>query len=226
MSRLGRILFSAALCAALLSGCAGLFQPVLPGVSVYVEAFEYDGRRYLFEPFYRRRDKREQIGKTEDGDPVYIFDGSTDFLEVQGSDNSATFIAEGCSIPVSGQVTGILVDPGLRGGRNIYLDAEKDLALLEELTALVGEPEPRTIDVNRGNDLFILYDDCNMSCPENFSGFLTAVEGGWLYVPSQFHEDLLWLEDFSAAKVHGILITDPGLNKRLTASSFTEGIRP
>lgn len=226
MSRLYRILFSAALCAALLSGCTSLFQPVLPGVTVYAQAFEYDGRRYLDEAFYRRWDKREQIGKSEDGDPVYIFDGSTDFLEVVGSDNSATYIAEGCSIPNSGQVTGILVDPGLRGGRNIYLDSEKDLALLEELAALKEVPESYTIDVNQGNPLFILYNNCNMSCSENFSGFLTALEGRWLYVPSQFHEDLLGLEDFSAAEVHGILITDPGLNERLTASRFTEGIRP
>ena len=103
---------------------------------------------------------------------------------------------------------------------------EEDLALLAQLLSLAEEPEVYILNVNEGHSLYSVYDGCNMSCPENFSGYLIAAETGWLYVPPRFHEDLLWLENSKAAEVHGIPITSPELNKNLIESRFTEGIRP
>ena len=149
------------------------------------EIINYNGITYNSEYFDCADDDRTLIGHIENGANVYSI-GNADppkFIQIVGSDNSGSFIKEGSKVPTSGTITKALIDPSLRGDNSKYLSSDNELSMLEKITQLTGEPQKFTLDnyYTNGNAFYYVYNNSNVSCNENYGGYIAYKEGNWIY---------------------------------------------
>ncbi|MBQ8961790.1 MAG: hypothetical protein IJ071_11355 [Ruminococcus sp.] len=187
----------------------------------------YDGVTFYSQTFYCADSDRERLGKAESGADVLSVGGFDPprYLLVEGSDNSGCFIADGESVPTSGQVTKALIDPGVRADNSKELSKKEELDMLEELSGLTGEPRTFTIDnyFTDGNSFYYVYDDSGVSCEENWGGYVAYAQGEWIYISPDPDRTYDWGEGNSVT-VTAIAIKDQDLIQRMCSTDLTKYI--
>jgi hypothetical protein len=153
------------------------------------EAIYYHGVEYYSKDFYCADDDTIPLGRVEGGATAYSIgsDETPKYILISGYDNSRCFIADGYSVPTSGKVTKILVDPGIRGDNSKYLSTDDELAMVEELTHLSGEEQTFAVDnyYIDGNYFYYVYNNSNVSCSDNYGGYIAYTNGTWIYAPPE-----------------------------------------
>lgn len=210
------------LCLLLFSSCTSVID--ING-NENAEAIFYNGDEYEFEAFYCADDDRELIGYLDNmyGASVYSV-GSGEYIEIVGSDNSGFFIKSGSEIPVSGTVTKVLIDPSCRGDNSKYLVSEDELAIIEELTNLSGKPQAFDIDnyYTDGNAFYYVYNDSNVSCEDNYGGYIAFSDGKWIYASAE--NKPVWTGEVNAVTIEAIIIDDEKLIRKMCKTDLTKYI--
>lgn len=189
----------------------------------------YNGEKYESETFYCADDDRKLIGRLDKeahGALVYSInsDDSNKYILVVGSDNSGCFIKNGCSVPTSGTVTKILIDPGVRGDNSKYLSSQNELQMIEQLKEITGKTQEFTIDnyFTNGNAFYYVYDNSNVSCDNNYGGYIAYTDGNWIFTDS-YHDNFRWLGN-NRVIVDAVIIEDEELIKKMCETDLTKYI--
>lgn len=189
------------------------------------ESISYNGISYDREYFYCADDDRKLIGHIENGANVYSI-GTADppqFILVVGSDNSGCFIADGSFVPTTGTITKVLIDPGIRSSNSRYLSKDNELSVLAEITEVTGEPQEFLIDnyYTDGNAFYYVYNNSDVSCEENYGGYIAYTNGKWIY--SAPGETIEWKEN-NTVLVTGIVIENDELIKKIRKTDIVKYI--
>lgn len=185
------------------------------------EIIEYNGITYNWKIFYAADDDLRLIGHIKNGADVYAVgnDKLPQFIIIHGSDNSGCFAAEGAYIPTSGRITKALIDPAIRGINSQYLSTDDELAMLEKITNLTGEPQEFLVDNSGtdGNAFYYVYNDSNVTCLDNYGGYIAYTDGKWIYsAPGESIER----KEHNTVLITGIVIEDEELINEIRESSL------
>lgn len=190
------------------------------------EIINYNGITYNSKFFDCADDDRTLIGHIENGAKVYSI-GNADppeFIQIVGRDNSGCFIKEGSKIPTSGTITKALIDPCLRGNNTKYLSDDHELSMLEKITQLTGEPQKFSLDnyYTEGNAFYYVYNNSNVSCNENYGGYIAYKDGNWIYsAPGSEREP----GENNAVTITGIVIDDDELINEMCKTDLVKYIK-
>ncbi len=216
-------MFLAAICLFCTSSCSGQLE--LYG-NEDSEAISYNGTEYISEIFYCADDDRNFVGRIGRGAVVYAVgpDETPQFILISGRDNSGCFIAEGAKVPTGGKITKVLIDPGIRGDNSRYLSADEELAVIEELSALSGEQRMFHVDnyYTDGNAFFYVYNNSNVSCEENYGGYIAFTEGTWIYAPPE--NKPVWSGEQNEVSIEAMVIEDEALIDRICETDLRKYI--
>lgn len=214
----------------LLSSCG--IKPEIKEISNYkADGFTYKNRTYSYTAFYAADEDAELIGYTSDyHDPIYSF-GNTDspnVILVIGSDNSLPVVADDYTIPTSGTITKVLVDPGLRAKNDKALSDKSDIDMVISLTQTAGEETELYLDNYHtcGNEFYYEYNNSAAATKETLGGYVARSDGKWYYVSPSNLEKVVEAENGSAnaVKIRGVEITDEKMSDWLSGSELTEYI--
>jgi hypothetical protein len=191
------------------------------------EAISYNGVWYPQEDFYCAEDDMIELGRVDGGGIAYGI-GLEDipkYIFIYGYDNSRCFIAEGCSVPTSGKITKVLVDPAIRGDKSKYLSTDDELAVVQDLVNLSGEEQTYAVDnyYSNGNSFYYVYNDSNVSCKANYGGYVAYTHGTWIYAPpenSTTHTD----DAPNSVTIDAIAIEDEDLIDRICQTDIAKDI--
>lgn len=178
------------------------------------EFIRYNGAEYRYACFYCADDDRKYIGRANNGAAVYTVGPyePPKFILVEGIDNSGCFSAQDAKVPTSGKVTKVLVDPGVRGDNSKYLSSEAELAVISKLSKVTGEAHEFEVHnyYTDGNAFYYVYDDSNVSCSENYGGYIALIDGKWIYSSPQERKKFKRIKD-NTYKISGVVIEDEEL---------------
>lgn len=221
--------------------CIGLFSLILAGGIIYrvknpvieeisgnTEAFTYNNRHYYMNDFYVADEDRFFIGKTKKyHDNIYAVGNSDspDYFVIVGSDNTANFKAENCEIATSGEITKVLIDPGIREVNDRVLSAKEDLEMISKLSSVNGEEQEFIIDNyhTQGNTFYYEYDNCPVTNAENLGGYVALAEDKWIFVSPANYEKMEQLEN-NTVKVQGRVIENQEILEWLQGSVLVKYI--
>lgn len=186
----------------------------------------YNGTEYLSGLFYCADDDRRIIGRIDHGARVYTVgsDTSPQYLLIVGRDNSDTFIAEGASVPTSGKITKILIDPGIRSDNSQYLSSADEIAVIDEITNLSGEFQTFRVDnyYTNGNAFYYVYNNSNVSCNENYGGYIAFTEGKWIYAPPENRP--VWTGECNGVTIEALVIDDEEIIEKMCRTDMVKYI--
>lgn len=214
---------------AILALCLFLFSSCTPVIDIvgneYSESIFYNGDEYESERFYCTSDDRTFIGQIDDARYVRVYSvGSGEYIELVGSDDSGFFIKKDSKVPTSGAVTKVLVDPSYRDDRTKYLDADDELAMIEELTKISGEPQTFYVDnyFTNGNTFYYVYNNSNVSCKDNYGGYIAFTYGKWIYAAPE--NEPVWIDETNAVTIEAIVIDDKELIEKMCKTDLTKSM--
>lgn len=212
------VIFLMTICCICLTSCSKLLNISGNENSDYVK---YDGILYNGAGFYVVDDLR-LIGHIKDGADVYAVgnDKPPQFIIICGSDNSGCFAAEGAYIPTSGRITKALIEPATIGTDPRYLSTNDELAMLAKITNLTGEPQEFLVDnyYTEGNEFYYVYNDSNVTCSDNYGGYIAYTDGKWIYsAPGESIER----KEHNTVLITGIVIEDEELINEMCGSVLT-----
>ena len=186
----------------------------------------YNGIEYNSEIFYCADDDRKMIGRIESGATVYTVgsDKLAQYILIEGSDNSGTFIAEGSSVPTSGELTKILIDPGIRSDNSKSLSSTDEIAVINEITSLSGELQTFSVDnfFTYGNSFYYVYNNSNVSCEENYGGYIAFTDGKWIYAPAK--NKPVWTGEVNSVTIEAIIIDDEDIIEKMCSTDMVKYI--
>lgn len=216
------VIFLMIICCICLTSCSKLLNISGNENSDYIK---YNGILYNGAGFYAADDDLRLIGHIKNGADVYAVgnDKLPQFIIIHGSDNSGCFAAEGAYIPTSGRITKALIDPAIRGINSQYLSTDDELAMLEKITNLTGEPQEFLVDnyYTDGNAFYYIYNDSNVTCLDNYGGYIAYTDGKWIYsAPGESIER----KEHNTVLITGIVIEDEELINEIRESSLGEYI--
>lgn len=218
------ILFLTALIAALsLTAC---FDKVVVDGDENSLTVIYNGHTYTSDCFYCAGEDRHFLGKAKSGADVYSI-GSFEppkYILIEGYDNSDSFIAEVSEVPTSGVVTKAIIDPSIRGYNPKYLSTADELSMLEELSKTTGELQKFLVDnyYTDGNAFYYVYDNSDVSCSDNFGGYIAYTDGKWIFASPETAE-FEWGEN-NAMNVTAVVIEDKELIDKMCGTDLTKYI--
>lgn len=212
------VIFLMTICCICLTSCSKLLNISGNENSDYVK---YDGILYKGAGFYVVDDLR-LIGHIKDGADVYAVgnDKPPQFIIICGSDNSGCFAAECAYIPTSGRITKALIEPATIGTDPQYLSTNDELAMLAKITNLTGEPQEFLVDnyYTEGNEFYYVYNDSNVTCSDNYGGYIAYTDGKWIYsAPGESIER----KEHNTVLITGIVIEDEELINEMCGSVLT-----
>lgn len=212
------VIFLMIICCICLTSCLRILNITGNENSDYIK---YNGILYNGAGFYAADDDLRLIGHIKNGADVYAVgnDKLPQFIIIHGSDNSGCFAAEGAYIPTSGRITKALIDPVTRGTNSQYLSTADELAMLEKITNLTGEPQEFLVDNygTDGNAFYYVYNDSNLTCSENYGGYVAYTDGKWIYsAPGESIER----KEHNTVLITGIVIEDEELINEIRESSL------
>ena len=213
------VIFLMVICCICLTSCSKLLNISGNENSDYIK---YNGILYNGAGFYAVDDDLRLIGHIKDGANVYAVgnDKPPQFIIIHGSDNSGCFAAEGADIPTSGRITMALIDPVTRGTNSQYLSTSDELAMLAKITNLTGEPQEFLVDnyYTEGNEFYYVYNDSNVTCSDNYGGYVAYTDGKWIYsAPGESIER----KEHNTVLITGIVIEDEELINEMCGSVLT-----
>ena len=151
-------------------------------------------------------------------DPVYIV--------IDGSDNTGCYIKEGFSVPTSGTVTKVLVDPYVRGSNKKVVSKQEELNIVAELAAIEGEVQEFTVEnyYTEGNAFYYVYDGSNVSTYQNYGGYIAYVNGCWIYSAPGMKIQIDQRVS-NTAVVEAVIIKDPELLTGICKTDLVKWIK-
>lgn len=166
-----------------LASCSKLSE--LTGNENYIEGIKYKGVDYIGTSFFCAAEDKLYLGRADNGASVYAIGDKKDpvYIVIDGSDNTSCYIQDGFSVPTSGTITKVLVDPYVRSNNKNVVSKEDELNIVAELTAIGGEVHEFTVDnyFTNGNSFYYVYDGSNVSNYQNYGGYVAYVNGSWIY---------------------------------------------
>ena len=191
------------------------------------ESIKYNGVLYNSGYFYNADSDRVKLGKAQNGADVYSI-GNTDppnYILIVGSDNSGCFFAPGASVPTSGTITKALIDPGVRGNNSRVMSTNDELEILDELAHIDGELKQFTVDnyYTDGNSFYYVYNNSDVSCEENWGGYVAYTEGQWIFL-SPDKGSIDERGEVNSVKVSAVVISDKDLIARMCKTDLTKYI--
>ena len=199
----------------------------LPGLIGHenMETIEYNGELYKAKDFYCFDDDRVFLGYADNGAKVYTVGDKSDpiYLMIVGEDNTGCYIKEGCSVPISGAITKVLIDPGIREINTQALSKEEELKVAAEITKITGETREYTVDnyYTNGNSFYYVFNGSNVSSEENYGGYIACVNGTWIY--SAPDNKIEWKEN-NTVIVSAVVIDNPDLVGRMCKTALAKRI--
>lgn len=212
------VIFLMIICCICLTSCLRILNITGNENSDFIK---YNGILYNGVAFYAADDDLRLIGHIKNGADVYAVgnDKPPQFIIIHGSDNSGCFVADGAYIPTSGRITKALIDPVTRGTNSQYLSTDDELAMLEKITNLTGEPQEFLVDNcgTDGNAFYYIYNDSNVACLDNYGGYIAYTDGKWIYsAPGESIER----KEHNTVLITGIVIEDEELINEIRESSL------
>ncbi|MBP0964356.1 MAG: hypothetical protein J5999_03575 [Oscillospiraceae bacterium] len=212
------VIFLMVICCICLTSCSKLLDISGNENSDYIK---YNGILYNGAGFYAVDDLR-LIGHIKDGADVYAVgnDQPPQFIIICGSDNSGCFAVEDAYIPTSGRITRALIEPATIGTDSQYLSTDDELAMLAKITNLTGEPQEFLVDnyYTEGNEFYYVYNDSNVTCSDNYGGYVAYTDGKWIYsAPGESIER----KEHNTVLITGIVIEDEELINEMCGSVLT-----
>lgn len=172
-----------AICMLGLTSCGKLSG--LVGNENAVEGITYNGVSYDAHAFYCAENDKHFLGYADDRARVYCIGNKNDpdYIIIDGSDNTTAYVKEGVTVPTSGTVTKILIDPYVRGNNKLVLAKKEDLDLIAQLTGISGEVQDFTVGnfYTDGNEFYYVYNGSGVSVRENYGGYIAFANGKWIY---------------------------------------------
>lgn len=205
-------------------------SPIMEGIPTErAEVFDYNGRHYESEGYFAADDDMIFKGRSEiDGSSVYFLEDTDtpNYILIVGSDNSRHYLADGVSIDTSGEITKILIDPGIRATNNRVLTSKEDIEKVRILTAISGEEKKYFIKnyFTQGNSFYYEYNNCPVSVSENLGGYVALTEGEWIYVSPENYRKNRESKGNNSVIVTGVKITDSELIRWLKKSDLAKYI--
>ena len=197
--------------------------PELPGLTGNDNAWKitYNGVAYTGKDFFCADEDKQLLGRADNGARVYAI-GNTDdpiYMVIEGNDNTGCYIKEGYSVPTSGTVTKVLVDPAVRSKNTCVLAAQEELDMVSELTGYRGETQEFSIDnvYIQGNRFYYVYDGSNVATTENYGGYIAYINGTWIYAAPG---NKLEQKENNAAIVEAVILDDAALINKICQTNL------
>lgn len=190
-----------------------------------VEGITYNGKSYKSCVIYCAESDKLFLGYADNGASVYCVGNKKDpvYLIIDGSDNTIAYVKEGETVPTSGIITKILIDPMVRGKNKYVLAKQEELDLIAQLTGISGEVQEFTVEniYTDGNEFYYVYNESNVSVYENYGGYIAFVNGNWIYsAPGSKKEQ----KENNTFIVAGIVIEDSDLITKILKTDLVKHI--
>lgn len=206
-------------------------NPIVPGIPPEgCESFSYNGRSYSSDTIYIADDDKVYMGVTKERRSSVYFVGDEkdpDIVVVCGSDNTGIYKADDYDIKVSGQITKVLVDPGIRDSGGITLQKQDDIHMLEKLMSVKGDKA--TYEINNfyteGNIFYLEFDGCPAAGAENEGGYIAKSGNHWIYVSPENLDGMKQLDNANGVSVPGVEVTDDEIIRWIESSGISEWIK-
>ena len=201
-------------CLFVLGSCSRLSG--LVGNENSVEAIWYNGTTYYAAGFFCAASDKQFLGYADNGASVYCVGNKRDpdFIIIDGDDNTTSYVKDGASVPTSGTVTKVLIDPYVRGNNRRVLAGKDELSIVAQLAELCGETQLFTVNNvgTDGNAFYYVYNGSNVSAYQNYGGYIAYVDGVWIYsAPGNKIEHM----ENNTAVVEAVVIEDNELIDRI-----------
>lgn len=206
-------------------------NPIVSGISCEgLEYFYYNGRRYKINGVYIADDDKKYMGVTKERRSQVYFVGdekNPDIVMVCGSDNTNIYKADDYDIKVSGRITKVLIDPGVRNPSDKILQKQDDIDMLKKLMSVKGDEAAYEINnfYTEGNVFYLEFDGCLAAGGDNKGGYIAKVENHWIYVSPENLDDMKRLDDVNGVSVSGIEVTDDEIIRWIENSEISKGIK-
>ena len=212
-----------AICIFGLTSCGKLSG--LVGNENAIEGITYNGIFYNACGFYCAESDKRFLGYADNGARVYCIGNKNDpdYIIIDGSDNTTAYVKEGVTVPTSGTVTKILIDPYVRGNNKLVLAKKEELDLIAQLTGIIGEVQEFTVEnfYTNGNEFYYVYNESNVSIHENYGGYIAFVNGRWIYSAPKNKKERKENNTFIVA---GVVIEDSDLISRICETDLVKFI--
>lgn len=189
----------------------------------YMEGVEYNGVSYTADSFFCANSVL--LGRADNGAKIYSV-GSFDspkYIVIVGDDNAMCYIKDGVTVPTDGKVTKVLIDPEARRAYSFNLSGDEELNVIFELTKITGQKQNFTVEnyYTDGNAFYYVYNESDVSTPENYGGYIALVNGQWIYsAPGEKLE----LKEDNTAVISGVVIEDEELIDRMCKTDLVKYI--
>lgn len=183
--------------------------------AVEATGFYFNDNYYRQEPFFGYYKKRFKIAEADNGAPIYAYGDKENpyFLEICGSDNSLCFI--GKSVPNSGNITGILVNPSVRGINIDYITSNNDIEIFTNLSNIKGKEQTfKTYTRTKTKSYYFVYNNSHVTNEDNLGGTIIFADDKVLYVDLDNLEKYRYNENGSL-NITGIVIEDNYIAEKL-----------
>ncbi len=141
-------------------------------------------------------------------------------------DNTRYYINPTYTIPVSGKITKIYIDPcgGSQNQKTIY--SPEDIDFVERITKLDDTEKLYNIDnfYTCGNEFYLAFNNCPASTNKNIGGYIAYTDGKYIYFSPKNRSNMLINHENNSCEGYGIEITDKELLKWLPDSILTDYI--
>lgn len=188
----------------------------------------YNGVKYIRDCFFCAAEDKKYLGRAENGACVYTVGNRNDpvYIVIDGSDNTGCYIKEGFSVPTSGTVTKVLVDPYVRGSNKNVVSKQEELNIVAELAAIEGEVQEFTVEnyYTEGNAFYYVYDGSNVSTGQNYGGYIAYVNGCWIYSAPGMKIQIDQRVS-NTAVVEAVIIKDPELLTGICKTDLVKWIK-
>lgn len=203
-------------------------NPVVSGIPQEgCETFSYNGRKYVSDDIYIADEDKRYMGVTKEKRSSVYFIGNEknpDVIEVCGSDNTMIYKASDYNIKVSGQITKVLIDPGIRDINNRTLQEQSDLDMINRLMSVKGDENVYEIHnfYTDGNVFYLEFDGCPVTNADNIGGYIAKTEKSWIYVNPENMMKIVSAGNANEVRIYGIKVTDGELMQWLESSEISK----
>lgn len=170
-----------------------LIFPTIKGLEGYKEIINYKGESLTYDSFFNDSSELEYLGRTEDKDfNVYGYKNNDYLLTLVGADNTNSYKSDKITIPTSGDVTKVFLDPSIRNGENKVIKTLDEIEMFKKLISYEGEEN--NYDLNNlsteGTEIYFAYNNCPVTNYNNLVGYIAYIDNSWILVSSENYRKL------------------------------------
>lgn len=199
-------------------------NPIIKGLYGSREVIEYNGQSAIIDAFYSDFTEAEYLGRTEDKNfKVYAYrDGyNYNLFTLVGSDNTDCYKMEGFTIPTSGDVTKVFMDPAVRSNNNKVSKNQTDIEMFKELVSY--HSDERIYHINNifteGTEIYFAYNSCPVATFDNLVVYIAYIDDNWIIVSPEHYRGRNNEKNSNHADLMGSQITESKLIEWLNKNS-------